>query len=147
MEVCAGAGGLGLGFVQEGFEPLLFNEINARCCETLKMNHPSFSDRVAMCDMSSLDLVGMKPDMIMGGVPCQPFSHAGKRMGFKDHRGGLFHAFGSIVKKSRPKFFLVENVKGLATHDKGKTFRSILELLENEGQLPTAEAVGLSFQF
>lgn len=133
VEVCAGGGGLGLGFVMEGFEPLLFNEIDANCCETLRRNHPEYSDRIAMCDMSSLDLSGMEFDILMGGIPCQPFSHAGKRLGFGDSRGGLFHAFASILGRSRPKFFLVENVKGLVTHDRGRTLRSVLGLLENGG--------------
>lgn len=134
VEVCAGAGGLGLGFIMEGFEPLLFNEIDAKCCETLSVNHPSIASRIKKCDMSSLDFSKIKPDIVMGGIPCQPFSHAGKRLGFKDRRGKLFHKFSSIVLKSLPKLFLVENVKGLATHDKGKTLKSILGLLENEGE-------------
>lgn len=74
VEVCAGAGGLVLGFVMEGFEPLLFNlnEIDANCCGTLRMNHLGYSDRVAMCDISSLDLSGLNSYILMGRCACHP---------------------------------------------------------------------------
>lgn len=134
VEVCAGAGGLGLGFMMEGMEPLLLNELDPKCCRTLRVNHPSIEDRVVESDVSSLDLSGLNPDILMGGIPCQPFSHAGKRMGLKDVRGGLFHSFSRLLLQCSPKFFLVENVRGLVTHDSGKTFMKILDLLESGGK-------------
>lgn len=133
VEVCAGAGGLGLGFMKEGFRPLLLNELNPKCCQTLEMNHAELAENIKNCDMSSLDLSGMNPDILMGGVPCQPFSHAGKRRGLDDSRGGLFFSFARLVRQCEPKFFLVENVKGLVTHDRGRTLGGLLGLLAADG--------------
>lgn len=61
-------------------------------------------------------------DLLVGGSPCQSFSMVGKRMGFEDTRGTLFYEFARIIKESQPKVFIYENVKGLLSHDKGKTF-------------------------
>jgi DNA (cytosine-5)-methyltransferase 1 len=62
-------------------------------------------------------------DILVGGSPCQSFSMIGKRMGLEDTRGTLFYEFARIVKESQPKIFIYENVKGLLTHDKGKTWQ------------------------
>lgn len=132
-EVCSGAGGLSLGFVMEGFVPLLLNDNDPRCCATLSLNHPSHSDIVVHCDMSELDLSSMEPDVLMGGIPCQSFSHAGKRRGLADSRGGLVSEFARLLSECHPKMFLVENVRGLTTHDGGKTLEFVLERLSCSG--------------
>ena len=67
-----------------------------------------------------------KIDIFVGGSPCQSFSLAGKRGGFEDTRGTLFFEFARAIKESEPKYFIFENVKGLVSHDKGKTFETIL---------------------
>ena len=72
-------------------------------------------------------------DMLCGGFPCQSFSIAGKRKGFKDTRGTMFFEVARILKVKRPKLVFLENVKGLLNHDKGKTFRVILQTLEELG--------------
>ena len=72
-------------------------------------------------------------DLLVGGFPCQAFSVAGKRRGFDDTRGTLFFEIARILKDKRPKYFLLENVKGLLSHDKGKTFKTILEVLTDLG--------------
>lgn len=72
-------------------------------------------------------------DLLVGGFPCQAFSVAGKRRGFDDTRGTLFFEIARVLKDKRPRHFLLENVKGLLSHDKGKTFQTILEILTNLG--------------
>lgn len=132
-EVCAGCGGLSAGFIEAGFEPLIINEIDPVCCRTLRANHPSHASRVKNCSMVDLSLSGQDVDLLMGGVPCQAFSQAGERRGFEDPRGRLILDFNRLVLESKPKCFLVENVRGLVTHEKGSTLKSVLDLLENGG--------------
>jgi len=133
IEVCAGCGGLSKGFIDAGFQPLLINEIDKTACETLKKNHPHHRGRIVQGSMTELSLERCSPDVLMGGVPCQAFSHAGERKGLKDPRGQLILEFNRLVNECRPKFLLVENVKGLATHEKGKTLESVIDLFSNEG--------------
>ena len=71
--------------------------------------------------------------MICGGFPCQPFSIAGKRLGFQDPRANVFWVIMSIVKKFQPRIFIFENVKNLTTHDEGNTFGTIKKALTDEG--------------
>ncbi|MHA0272988.1 DNA (cytosine-5-)-methyltransferase [Mycoplasma sp. 48589B] len=71
-------------------------------------------------------------DILLAGFSCQAFSLAGKRQGFQDTRGTLFFEVARILAYHQPKAFLLENVKGLTNHDKGKTFKVILDVLENE---------------
>ena len=133
IEVCAGCGGLSKGFIDAGFQPLLINEIDKTACETLKKNHPVHENWISEGSMTELSLRGRSPDVLMGGVPCQAFSHAGERKGLEDPRGQLILEFNRLVNECRPKLLLVENVKGLVTHDKGKTLDSLTELFSNGG--------------
>lgn len=72
-------------------------------------------------------------DVLCGGFPCQAFSIAGQRKGFKDTRGSLFFEIARIAKEKRPSILFLENVKGLFSHDKGETFRTILNSLDEVG--------------
>lgn len=72
-------------------------------------------------------------ELLVGGFPCQAFSIAGKRRGFDDTRGTLFFEIARILKDKRPKYFLLENVKGLLSHDKGKTFKTMFGVLSDLG--------------
>ena len=72
-------------------------------------------------------------DLLVAGFPCQAFSIAGKREGFQDTRGTLFFEIARILKDKRPRYFLLENVKGLLSHESGKTFQTILKVLSNLG--------------
>src|SRR3989304_1859821 len=69
-------------------------------------------------------------DMLCGGFPCQSFSIAGKRRGFEDTRGTLFFDIARIIKAKRPSYILLENVKGLLNHNKGQTFKVIIQTLD-----------------
>lgn len=133
IEVCAGAGGLGTGFMEAGCTPLLLNELDSTCCETLRVNHPGVL--VHCGDMQSLHLQEYegRVDILMGGVPCQAFSQAGERRGLEDPRGQLILDFNRLVLECKPKLLLVENVKGLTTHNGGATLASVLELFANDG--------------
>lgn len=72
-------------------------------------------------------------DLLCAGFPCQTFSTAGKRLGFKESRGTLFYEIARIAKEKRPRYLLLENVPGLLNHDKGKTFAEILYTLDELG--------------
>ena len=72
-------------------------------------------------------------DLLVGGFPCQAFSIAGKRRGFNDNRGTLFFEIARIVEYAKPRYLLLENVKGLLSHDKGKTFETIISTLDELG--------------
>lgn len=127
IEVCAGAGGLSCGFINKGFKALILNEKDKRCCETLKLNHPHIN--VVCEDMKNINFNEYKPDILMGGVPCQSWSQAGKRLGLNDNRGNLLLTFCDIINQCIPKCFLIENVVGLKTHNKGATLNLILKKL------------------
>jgi DNA (cytosine-5)-methyltransferase 1 len=133
IEVCAGCGGLSTGFIQAGFKPILINEIESTFCETLKENHPG--ENIINSSMLDLDLSKFKGkvDILQGGVPCQAFSHAGERKGLDDPRGQLIVQFNNLINQCEPKVFLVENVKGLITHNEGETLKDIIKLFENNG--------------
>lgn len=72
-------------------------------------------------------------DLYVAGFPCQAFSMAGKRKGFEDTRGTLFYNVAEFIKINKPKVFVLENVKGLVSHDSGKTFQTIIDILSNNG--------------
>jgi len=72
-------------------------------------------------------------DLYIAGFPCQSFSMAGKRLGFEEARGTLFFNVAEFIKINQPKVFILENVKGLLSHDKGNTFQTIVDILSNGG--------------
>ena len=132
IEVCAGGGGLSSGLIKSGFTPLLLNDNNKDCCETLKINHPGTN--VICSSMENIDLTPYigKVDLFTGGVPCQSFSQAGLRKGLEDPRGELMLTFANMLHILKPKMFMIENVKGLITHNSGETIKQIIELLNRE---------------
>ncbi len=74
-------------------------------------------------------------DLYIAGFPCQAFSMAGKRLGFEEARGTLFFNVAEFIKINQPKVFILENVKGLLSHNSGKTFQTIIDILSNGGGL------------
>lgn len=131
IEVCAGCGGLSSGLIKSGLMPILINDVDKDCCNTLKLNHPNVT--INQCSLTDLDLMKHidKVDLLTGGVPCQSFSQAGMRKGLLDKRGDLMIEFIKLIKKLRPKMFMIENVKGLKTHKKGETLNTILNEIDN----------------
>jgi len=126
IEVCAGCGGLSSGLMKAGLFPLLLNDNNKDCCKTLQMNHENIE---VLCDnMKNLNIskyIG-QVDLFTGGVPCQSFSQSGLRKGLNDSRGELLVNFIEMVFLVKPKIFMIENVKGLVSHDKGNTIKKII---------------------
>lgn len=140
IELFAGGGGLALGIEKAGFDTIALIEVDKDASDTLKCNRPNWN---VICDdianISCLDLekyFGItkgKLDLLSGGAPCQAFSYAGKRLGLEDARGTLFYHYAIFLKKLQPKMFLFENVKGLLTHDKGRTYKTMLDIFEKAG--------------
>lgn len=110
LEVCAGAGGQALGLERAGFEHVALVDNDPHCCRTLRHNRPLWN--VIETDLETFD---GKPyagiDLLSGGLPCPPFSVAGKQLGKNDERN-LFPAFFRLVRETEPKAVLVENVRG-----------------------------------
>lgn len=140
IELFAGAGGLALGIEKAGFDTLGLIEFDRDASDTLKCNRPEWkviNDDIA--NISCLDLpeyfnleIG-ELDLLSGGAPCQSFSYAGKRLGLEDARGTLFYHYAKFLEQLQPKMFLFENVKGLLSHDKGKTYRVITDIFQSCG--------------
>ena len=140
IELFAGAGGLALGLEQAGFEHIGLVEFNQDAAETLKANRPDWNvlcEDVAEVASRNLEaefnIKKGELDLLSGGAPCQSFSYAGKRLGLEDTRGTMFYHYATFLHKLQPKMFIFENVRGLLTHDKGKTFKTILDIFLKEG--------------
>ena len=140
IELFAGAGGLALGIEEAGFHTLGLVEFDKDAADTLKCNRPNWrviNDDIA--NISCLDLqeyFGLQKgelDLLSGGAPCQSFSYAGKRLGLEDARGTLFYHYAKFLEQLQPKMFLFENVRGLLTHDKGRTYKTITNIFESTG--------------
>jgi len=131
IELCAGGGGLSTGLIKCGFNPILLNDNNADCCKTLKHNHVEAN--VICASMLDIDYTKYKNvDLLTAGVPCQSFSQIGKQKGLDDPRGDLMMKFIDIIKIINPKVFMIENVKGLLSHDNGNTLRTIINALNDD---------------
>ena len=142
IELFAGAGGLALGIEKAGFHTLGLIEFNKAAADTLRINRPDWNvihDDIA--NISCLDLEKFfsirkgELDLLSGGAPCQAFSYAGKRMGLEDARGTLFYHYALFLEKLQPKMFLFENVRGLLTHDHGKTYATMIDIFEKAGYI------------
>ncbi len=133
IELFAGAGGLALGLEQAGIETVLHVDNDKYCCETLSKNRPNWN--VICSDVSKIDFKPYKGkvNIVTGGFPCQAFSYAGKKLGFEDTRGTLFYEFARCVKETEPLVFVAENVRGLISHDNGRTLKTIVEIFESLG--------------
>ncbi|MBQ7690923.1 MAG: DNA (cytosine-5-)-methyltransferase [Muribaculaceae bacterium] len=133
VELFAGAGGLALGLEMAGFKHVLLNEFNSAACSTLRHNRPKWN--VIEKDVHNLSFLPLrgKVDFLSGGFPCQAFSYAGQKGGFNDTRGTLFFELARAVKEIQPKVFLGENVKGLSSHDNGRTLNTIRNVISELG--------------
>ena len=132
IELFAGAGGLAIGLEKSGFNAVALNEIDKNSCATLRKNRPNWN--VLEDDISNIDFTEYKNiDFLSGGFPCQAFSYAGNKLGFEDTRGTLFFEFARAIKEIKPKVFLGENVRGLLTHDNGKTLEAIKSVIQELG--------------
>ena len=140
IELFAGAGGLALGIERAGFDTIGLIEFDKDASDTLRANRPEW--RVINDDIANISCLDLKEyfnlqkgelDLLSGGAPCQSFSYAGKRLGLEDARGTLFYHYAKFLEQLQPKMFLFENVRGLLTHDKGRTYKTITDIFESTG--------------
>lgn len=133
LELFAGAGGLAVGMEMAGLKCVALNEIDKWACQTLRSNRPNWN--VLEGDIKDFDFSKYKNsvDVVTGGFPCQAFSYAGKKLGLNDARGTLFYEFARVVKEVNPPICLGENVRGLLSHEKGKTLEGMISILDEIG--------------
>lgn len=128
IDLFAGIGGIRLGFERVGGHCVFSSEWDEEACKTYEANfgeHPAGDiTKISAADIPDFDI-------LLGGFPCQAFSIIGKREGFADEtRGTLFFEIERILKAKKPKAFMLENVRNLVAHDKGRTLKVIIEHLE-----------------
>lgn len=145
IDLFAGIGGFHLAFHRVGAECVFASEWDEHARKTYEANWRKVSPEMFEKGnfAGDITLVDEKDipdfDIITGGFPCQPFSHAGFKKGFADQRGTLFHDIVRIMKEKKPTAFFLENVSHLLKHDDGKTFEVITKTLE--------EDLGYSFHY
>ena len=135
IELFAGGGGTANGFHNAGLQHVHASDIDKDSADTLKNN---LKDGEILCeDVKVLNNTNyfkkIKADIVQGGFPCQAFSYAGKKLGFEDTRGTLFHEFARCVKTVKPTIAIGENVRGLHRHDEGRTLKTMLNSLREIG--------------
>lgn len=131
VSLFAGIGGFDLALNRLGHEAVYVNEWDKYAAQTYEKNFNHKADTRSITDVSTADIPDH--DLLVGGFPCQAFSIAGKRRGFDDTRGTLFFDIARILKAKRPRYFILENVKGLLSHDNGNTFKTIISTLVELG--------------
>lgn len=133
LELFAGAGGLAIGLEKSRIKCTALNEIDKWACQTLRENRPNWN--VLEGDIKSFDFTHYKNkiEIVTGGFPCQAFSYAGKKLGLDDARGTLFYEFARVVQEVQPLICIGENVKGLLSHEKGKTLEGMISILDEIG--------------
>lgn len=135
LSLFSGCGGLDKGFVDAGYEVVWANDFDKYAVQTYQAN---FGDHIVLGDINKIEITDLPAfDMLIGGFPCQPFSMMGEERGFEDARGTLFFRIAEILKykieqNEKPRVVVLENVRSLKTHNKGKTFKTILSILEND---------------
>ena len=130
IDLFAGIGGMRLGFQHNSGLCVFSSEFEKNAQATYAANHGDFP----FGDITKIDAADIPDhDVLVAGFPCQAFSHAGLKLGIDDTRGTLFHDIARILEAKRPKFALLENVKGLISHDKGFTLQVILKTLTRIG--------------
>jgi DNA (cytosine-5)-methyltransferase 1 len=129
IDLFAGIGGFRIAFQNLGAKCVFSSEIDPYSKKTYKINF----DDIPQGDITLIPTSQIPDhDILTAGFPCQAFSIAGRRQGFEDSRGTLFFEIARIIKDKKPKAFFLENVKGLISHDKGKTLGTILDILKND---------------
>jgi len=126
-----GVGGLDMGLAEAGHECVGFSEIKVSSIEAYKRHYPAHQN---FGDITKIDFDALPDfDILTGGFPCQAFSLAGLRQGFKDRRGQMIFFVYDLLKAKRPEFVVLENVKGLLMHEDGRTYRNVFRLLMHAG--------------
>ena len=133
LELFAGAGGLAIGMEKAGLKCAALNEIDKWACQTLRKNRPEWN--VLEGDIKGFNFMEFNNnvDVVTGGFPCQAFSYAGKKLGLNDTRGTLFYEFARVVQEVSPPICIGENVRGLLSHEKGRTLQGMISVLDEIG--------------
>ena len=130
IDLFCGLGGFRIAFEKAGGECVFSSDIDKYVKEVYSENF----GEIPYGDITQIATEDIpEHDILCAGFPCQPFSTAGRRLGFEDTRGTLFFEVARILKEKQPKGFILENVKGLTNHDKGKTLQVILKTIEEIG--------------
>ena len=137
IDFCSGIGGGRLGLEKAGMRCLGFSDTSRLAIRTYELMHNT-EDEVKLGNLKRIKTEKMPSyDMLIAGFPCQTFSVIGRKDGFSDDRGQIIFHLSKILRETQPKCFLLENVKGLVTHDKGATIKTILNELESSGYTVT----------
>lgn len=133
LELFAGAGGFALGLEAAGLNCLALNEFDHWAAETLRVNRPNWN--VIEDDIRNVSFKKYlnHVDVVTGGFPCQAFSYAGKKLGLNDARGTLFYEFARVIQETNPLICVGENVRGLLSHDNGRTLAGMISILDEIG--------------
>lgn len=131
VSLFSGIGGFDLALNRLGHECVYANDFDKYCKITYDKNFEHKLDTTPIENVPTNTIPDH--DILVGGFPCQSFSIAGKRRGFDDTRGTMFFEIARILRDKRPRYFILENVKGLLSHDSGKTFQTILKVLSDLG--------------
>lgn len=144
-EFCAGVGGFRLGIEASSLAAELVhaNEIDAACERTYRKNFGRGFDSTDLLKLNPSDLPDF--DMLCAGFPCQPFSIAGKGLGFDDPRGSIFQKLALIIAEKKPAIVFLENVANLVRHDNGRTFAAILNRLNEIGYSVSSKILDSAF--
>jgi DNA (cytosine-5)-methyltransferase 1 len=130
IDLFCGIGGFHLAMSSFGHQCILACDIDKDCMKVYEDNF----DMKPFNDITSIDEKKLEDfDVLCGGFPCQAFSHSGKQKGFEDTRGTLFYDICRILEAKQPKYFILENVKNLKTHNKGNTWATIYQSLTDLG--------------
>lgn len=145
IDLFAGIGGFNIAFSNLGGKCVFVSEIDEKARETYKKNFEKsepwiFNEKNFNKDITKVNIKEMPLfNILTGGFPCQPFSHAGKKKGFDDTRGTLFYDVAKIIKEKKPDAFFLENVSHFLKHDMGRTFETVRKTIE--------EDLGYSFHY
>lgn len=145
IDLFAGIGGFRMAFQNLGGECVFSSEWDEQAKKTYYANYGDipFGD---ITKESTKNMIPKGFDILCAGFPCQAFSLAGKRLGFEETRGTLFFDVAEILRRYHPKAFFLENVKGLVIHNKGKTFKTIMNTLDEVGYVvPDPKIVNAMF--
>lgn len=126
IDLCCGIGGFHQALKRMNFECVLASDIDEHCRENYKLNYKMKVEG----DLKKIKIEDIPTfNILCAGFPCQPFSKSGERKGFQDRRGNIFFDICKIIEYHKPEYIILENVRNLASHDKGKTWKTIYDSL------------------
>lgn len=133
LDLCSGIGGGRLGLEQAGLKCIAYSDTSRLSKRTYELMHNT-TNEAYYYNLKKIDTSTLPDyDMLIAGFPCQSFSVIGRKDGFSDNRGQIIFHISNILENTQPKCFLLENVKGLVTHDKGNTMKIIINELNRVG--------------